>query len=292
MSLYSAIGPIALDRLGSEDLVEAFAFLDRDPVLNVYLIALSVRDALARPCDEYWAARRDGAIAGLVHLGGRTGAVLPVAEDAAALDALADQLVARLDSLPHRFQVIGTQNAVDAFTLRLGREGLVPRIVRRQLYQRLLPDDLVRYEPLPDLRPARLSDYDLVLDSGARMRTEELEEDPRLSDPLGYARRVEEECREHSTWLWLDDQGLCFRASVSARTADAAQISGVFVPPERRGRGIARRGMSELCARLLQNSRVACLFVNDFNAPAIAAYRGIGFVDYADWGSAFYDRRT
>jgi hypothetical protein len=169
---------------------------------------------------------------------------------------------------------------------------LVPRIVRRQLYQRLLPGDLVRYEPLAELRPACLADYDLVLDSGARMRTEELEEDPRLLDPLGYARRVEEECREHSTWLWLDDQGLCFRASVSARTADAAQISGVFVPPERRGRGIARRGMSELCARLLQNSRVACLFVNDFNAPAIAAYRGIGFVDYADWGSVFYDRRA
>jgi len=290
MSLYSATGPIALDRLGTEDLIETFGYLDRDPVLNVYLIALSVRDALARPNDEYWAARRDGAIAGLLHLGGRTGAVLPVADDSATLSALAEQLMHRLDAVPRRFQVIGTREAVDVFATRMAIDGLVPRILRRQHYQHLTPDRLAPFEPLPELRPALLSDFDLVLESGARMRNEELEEDPLVTDRIGYARRVEEECREGATWLWTDAKGLCFRASVSARTPDAAQISGVYVPPERRGRGIARRGMSELCARLLQDSRAACLFVNDFNAPALEVYRRIGFEHYADWGSAFYDR--
>ena len=37
----------------------------------------------------------------------------------------------------------------------------------------------------------------------------------------------------------VDDAGLCFRASVSALTADAAQVSGVYTPPARR-RGGAR----------------------------------------------------
>ena len=41
--------------------------------------------------------------------------------------------------------------------------------------------------------------------------------------------------------------------------------------------------------RLFARSQAVCLFVNDFNAPAIAVYRRIGFVDHAPWRSLFYD---
>jgi len=43
-----------------------------------------------------------------------------------------------------------------------------------------------------------------------------------------------------------------------------------------------------LCARLLEKSAAVCLFVNDFNAPAIAVYRRLGFTPVAEWASAFY----
>jgi predicted GNAT family acetyltransferase len=145
---------------------------------------------------------------------------------------------------------------------------------------------------LPDLVPARPDHQSIVYDSGAELRAEELEEDPRQVDAIAYARRVEEECRDGYTLLWLDAHGLRFRASVSARTPDAAQISGVFVPRERRGRGYAKRGMAELCVRLLEDSRAVCLFVNDFNAPALAVYSKLGFRLRADWASAFYDLRS
>jgi hypothetical protein len=155
----------------------------------------------------------------------------------------------------------------------------------------LEPGSLPPFERLPELVAARPEDYDLMFESGARLRLEELDEDPREADPAGYRRRVEEECRDGHAWLWRDAAGLCFRASVSALTGDAAQVSGVYTPPDRRRRGLARRGLSELSARLLQRSGAVCLFVNDFNVPALSLYRRLGFVERAAWHSAFIDTR-
>ena len=288
MTLHERTGSVTLDRLGPQDLVEVFGFLDQDPVLNVYLLALTLRDGLASARDEFWGARRDDALVAMLHLGSQSGAALPVGSDLAALRVLAEQLVQRRGFLPRRFQVIGPRTAVYEITARLDHEGLPPRIRRDQIYMRLAPGDLAAFEPLPELRRAARDDYALLFESGARLRAEELDEDPRVADPAGYTRRTEDECRDGYTHVWSDAHGLCFRASVSAVTPDAAQVSGVYTPLERRNQGLARRGLSELCQRLLERSRHVCLFVNDFNAPALAVYHRMGFCDLAPWASAFY----
>jgi len=282
-------GTVAVDRLGPADLVETFGFLDRDPVLNVYLLALVLRDALSQPRDEYWAARREGEMVALLHLGGQSGAMLPLGGDDEALGALGEQARQRLGFLPRRFQLIGPRAAVAPFLRRFERSGARPRLERSQVYMALDPERLTPFERLPELTPARREDLALVFESGARLRLEELEEDPRDADPIGYRRRVEEECRDGHTYLWRDGDGLCFRASVSALTSDAAQVSGVYTPPARRRRGLARRGLSELCRRLFERSRAVCLFVNDFNAGALGLYEAIGFEERARWCSYFYD---
>jgi len=292
MSLHPQTQPLSIDRLGPPDLIETFAFLDEDPVVHVYLVALSVRDALAQPRDEFWGVRRDGNLVGLLHLGGQSGAVLPVSDDPDAIALIAEHLIVRRGFLPQRFQVIGRREAVRAIVARLEEDGVRPRLDRDQCYMSLDREHLAPHPRVPDLIAARPEHQSIVFESGADLRAEELEEDPREVDVLAYARRVEEECRDGYTLVWLDDRGLRFRASVSARTPDAAQISGVFVPRDRRGRGYAQRGMAELCSRLLEDSRNVCLFVNDFNAPALAVYRKIGFTSRADWASAFYDLRS
>jgi ribosomal protein S18 acetylase RimI-like enzyme len=279
-----------VDRLGPPDLVETFGYLDRDPVLNVYLLALALRDSLSAARDEYWVARREGEIAGLLHLGSQSGAVLPLGDDPAAMRLLADHARARLSFLPRRFQVIGPNASVAPFLERFSRSGLWPRLERSQVYMSLDPAALAPGDRLQELEPARREDFDLVYVSGAQLRAEELDEDPRDVDSAGYRRRVEEECRDGHTYLWKDASGeLRFRASVSAITADAAQVSGVYTPPEHRNQGFARRGLTELCLRLFERSRSACLFVNDFNLSALAVYRRIGFRERAPWRSAFYD---
>src|SRR6267378_2768135 len=289
MSLHPGIGALTLERLTSKDLIEAFAFLDRDPVVNVYLLAVLLRDGLAPTRDEFWVARRDGRPVALIMLGTGSGSVLPVGADRAALERLAAHVQQRLPSLPRRFQVIGRRVALAPFLERFASEGLAPRLHRDQTYMGLARGDLPRIDALPGLRLARPEDYELLFESGARLRSEELAEDPRVLDPAANARRVEEECRDGSTFLLREDDGLRFRASLSARTADAAQISGVYTPPEHRGRGFATRGIAEICRRLFAQSAHACLFVNDFNHPALAVYRRLGFVPLAEWGSAFYD---
>jgi RimJ/RimL family protein N-acetyltransferase len=290
VSLHPGIGTLSIERLSSADLIEAFAFLDTDPVVNVYLLAVLMRDALTPTRDEFWAARRAGRMTALLMLGTGSGSVLPVGSDVAALERLSLQIQPQSGALPRRFQIIGARAALAPFRERLARQGLLPRLERDQVYMAVERGKLGAAAPLPDLRPAKPEDYDLVFETGARLRAEELAEDPRLVDPAAYARRVEEECRDGFTYVWREGAALRFRASLSARTADAAQISGVYTPPEWRGRGYATRGVAELCRRVFEQSRSACLFVNDFNRPALAVYRKLGFVPLAEWGSAFYDR--
>lgn len=277
------------EQAGFPDLLEVFGWLDRDPVANAYLAALVLRDGLGTPHDEYWVARRGGALVGLVCLGGASGAVLPVGDDPVALAALAGRVAERLSVVPRQFQVVGPRGAVAAVVARLSEAGLAPRLVLPQTYMVVERGGLPPFERLSELRPARPEDYELVHRTGAELRAEELKEDPRLADPVTYARRVEEECRQGYTYLWLENDALRFRASLSALTADAVQISGVFVPPAQRDRGLARRGLAELCTRMFARTRAACLFVNDSNAPAISLYLRLGFRPCAEWASAFYD---
>ncbi len=290
MSQHPDRSEVVVERAGYPEMLEVFGWLDRDPVVNAYLVALVLRDGLAAPRDEYWVARRRGAIAGLVFLGGSSGAVLPAGDDPAALAALAECVAGRLAIVPRQFQVVGARAAVAAVVARLREAGLAPRLELPQSYMAVDRGGLPPFERLPELRAARPEDYDLVHRTGAELRAEELKEDPRQADPGGYARRVEEECRQGHTHLWLADDALLFRASLSALTADAVQISGVFVPPERRNRGLARRGLAELCTRLFARTRAACLFVNDSNAPAIAVYLALGFRPRAQWASSFFDQ--
>ena len=291
MALHPGIGRPVVERLGPRDVPEVLSFLEDEPVLNVYLIALVLRDALARPLDAWWAARRHGRLCALVFVGPQSGAVLPAGDDPEAHRALGEAMAADGGPWPERLQIIGPREAVAGLTLHFPGPGWSSRLERDQTYMALAPEALVRGETRADLREARAEDYAFLYQAGAELRCEELLEDPREVDPIAYARRVQEECRDGWTWVLRDANGLSFRAGLSALTSEAAQVSGVWVPPALRGQGLATRAMRELCGRLLMRSRQVCLFANDSNEPAIALYRRLGFKPIADWASSFRVRR-
>ena len=290
MALHPEIGTPVTDRLGPRDVPEVLSFLEDDPVLNVYLIALILRDALARPHDAWWGARRNGLLSAVLFAGAHSGAVLPAGSDLGAMRLLGARAAEEADFRATRLQVIGPRAALAAVREHFPGAGATLRLERDQVYMALSRPASSGGATLPELRTARSEDYAFLYKAGAELRAEELLEDPRELDPIPYARRVEEECRDGWTWLWRDARGLCFRAGISALTTEAAQVSGVYVPPPLRGQGIATRALSELCARLMLRSRHVCLFVNDFNDPALAVYHRLGFKEMAAWGSAFYVR--
>src|SRR5260221_549853 len=114
MALHPGIGAPVTDRLGPRDVPEVLSFLEDEPVLNVYLIALVLRDALARPNDAWWGARRDGRLSALLFVGAHSGAVLPAGDDPQAHRLLGQRASEAKLARPARLQIIGPRDAVAA----------------------------------------------------------------------------------------------------------------------------------------------------------------------------------
>ncbi len=81
-------------------------------------------------------------------------------------------------------------------------------------------------------------------------------------------------------WSFARFEGdrLVFKAEVACASPYAAQVQGVWVPPDRRGEGIAVSGMAAVVELVrAEIAPVVSLYVNEFNRPARAAYERVGF---------------
>ena len=71
---------------------------------------------------------------------------------------------------------------------------------------------------------------------------------------------------------------LVFKAEVGTVGAEVAQVQGVWVKPEYRGQGISAPAMAAVVKYVLADiAPVVSLYVNNFNAPALATYKKVGF---------------
>ncbi len=89
-------------------------------------------------------------------------------------------------------------------------------------------------------------------------------------------------------WVGETDGRLCFFCNVGAWCRRTAQLQGVWTPPDSRGHGYAAASLAAICERLLDFSPSLSLFVNDFNEPAVALYRRVGFEFVADYKSLIF----
>jgi ribosomal protein S18 acetylase RimI-like enzyme len=263
--------------LGRDDQAVALAMLDRNPVRDVFIASRIIHDGALTsfgPSPLWGAFDERQELRGLLHVGPN---LVPAVDDDAACEALAP---AASGPYPARMMV-GERTAVELLWSRIGPSYPAPREVRtRQYVYAVDPGQLVHD---PDARApgvARLAtgrDEERVLRLSAAMYAEEMGENPLARDPDGYRRRVRMLTSRGWTYVYEVAGELWFKMDVGCASGRSAQIQGVYVPPELRGRGVGTMAMAACCALAFDRHPNLSLYVNDFNAPAIALYERIGF---------------
>jgi uncharacterized protein len=263
--------------LGRDDQAVALAMLGRNPVRDVFTASRILHDGALTSFgpSPLWGAFDDReALRGLLHVGPN---LVPAVDDDEACAALAPAA----SGLYLARMVVGERATVELLWSLIGSSYPAPREVRtRQYVYAVEPGELV-HEPdaeAPGLaRLAARSDEDRVLELSAAMYAEEMGENPLARDPDGYRRRVRMLTARGWTYVYEVDGELWFKMDVGCASDRTAQIQGVYVPPELRGRGVGTLAMAACCALAFERHPNLSLYVNDFNAPAIALYERIGF---------------
>jgi len=142
----------------------------------------------------------------------------------------------------------------------------------------------------PDVRQVRPDEIDTYLVAAIDMFIGEVGVDPRIGDGgRGYRRRVASLIAAGRAWARFENGEVVFKAEVGSQSPAVSQIQGVWVHPERRGRGLGTAGTATLAAVIVGTGRIASLYVNDFNTVARATYDRIGFVEVGTFATVLLD---
>ncbi|HEY3503700.1 MAG TPA: GNAT family N-acetyltransferase [Actinocatenispora sp.] len=143
----------------------------------------------------------------------------------------------------------------------------------------LMADRPSTVAPDPAVRLVRSTEVGVLFPAAVAMYTEEVGVSP-IAEAGGrvYRQRVSELVRARRSYARFERGEVVFKAELAVVTRHTAQVQGVWVAPEWRGRGIGTAGMAAVVADTL--ARVAptvSLYVNDYNEAARRVYERCGF---------------
>ncbi|MFF2653643.1 GNAT family N-acetyltransferase [Streptomyces sp. NPDC058045] len=273
--------------LEPSDLDAALAVLAREPVANAF-VASRVHVAGLDPWrlgGEMWGWYSDGILESLCYAGAN---LVPLCAGPEAVRAFAD----RARRAGRRCSSIVGPAEATARLWRLLEPSWGPaRDVRA--HQPLMVTDRLPAHITPDpyVRRVRKDEMETIMPACVAMFTEEVGVSPLAGDGgLLYQARVAELVGSGRAFARIGADGqVLFKAEIGAATSEACQIQGVWVAPEYRGRGLAAPGMAAVLRYAFADiAPVASLYVNDFNTPARAAYRRVGFQETGAFMSVLF----
>ncbi|MFE2757647.1 GNAT family N-acetyltransferase [Actinosynnema sp. NPDC059335] len=275
--------------LDERDLPEVLAVLAADPVASC-MVAARVEVAGLDPWrlgGEVWAydhrSLRGSRVDALCFAGPN---LIPLRGDGPALRSFADRARRRGRMCS---SLVGPAEQVLGLWEELAPDWGPAREVRAdQPLMALGGSPSIPLDPL--VRPVRPDELDRYLPAAIAMFIEEVGVDPCAEDGgASYRARVAELIAGGRAFARFEGGDVVFKAEIGAMSARVGQIQGVWVRPDRRGRGIGAAGTAAVAERLVKGlGRTASLYVNSYNDVARAAYRKIGFSQVGQYATVLF----
>ncbi|MEE9965609.1 MAG: GNAT family N-acetyltransferase [Propionicimonas sp.] len=267
-----------------DDLPAVRRLLAADPVSNVFFSSRIDAGVLHPGLPGTVLGWPSGEIRALLHIGAN---LVPVAEDYSAVPAFVEAVGRRRTCQ----SIVGTSSLALAFwralSERWGRAYSHVREVRAS--QPLMAiSDAPAVAPDARVRPITMADFDSYFEASVAMYTEEVGVVPGVgpdSNYRGYCRWLVEQGRAFGI---VSEGQVIFKSDIGAASGDVAQIQGVWLAPQLRGRSLSVPAMAAVTEYVLAEFAVACLYVNDFNLPAIRSYQRVGFEQVGELATVLY----
>ena len=262
--------------LGHADIAAVQQLIQADPVLNCVLASRldAAPDLESRRLGGFlWGmgSGLDGSLAAAVFHGGN---LIPLGHDVAALQLLADQLAQGRRGCS---SIVGSAEAVRVIWPTLSRRWGGARAIR-PAQPLLVTAERSVVQPDPTVRPVLPADLPRFRPAAIAMFTEELGISPIGPDGgANYRARVADVIASGRAFALFDERGRVeFKAEIGALSAGSAQVQGVWMRPDLRGRGIGTAAMASVIDLALRKAPTVSLYVNDFNTVARRMYDRLG----------------
>ena len=146
-------------------------------------------------------------------------------------------------------------------------------------------------EPAGYARLATSADLGELLPAAAAMFTEEVGFDPIARYGERYAARLRTLIAGQRCAIVTDVNGrVIFKADAGIVNLDAAQMQGVWLHPDYRGYGLAKPFFAAAAQILQRRYPHLSLYVNDYNARALAMYWGTGWEQIGQFSTIIFER--
>lgn len=133
-------------------------------------------------------------------------------------------------------------------------------------------------DPDPKVRRVLIDEFDEIYPHFVEMFTEEVGVNPEFNGKEGYKSRVMSLLARGWSFARIENNSVKFKTEVGAATENAAQLQGVYVPPQFRGQGLSAPALAAVVMQVQQEiAPVVTLYVNDYNTRALGLYEKIGF---------------
>jgi ribosomal protein S18 acetylase RimI-like enzyme len=268
------------------DLPAAIRVLSANPVENVF-VASRIRSAGLEQASlgcPVWGYERDGLLRALCHAGSN---LVPVNADEAAIRAWVDY------AGPQRIcaSIIGPSHTALELWRQLGeRWGSSWTQVRdvrpSQPVMSMGTEPEIRMDPR--VRRVGLEQWDAYTDAAVKMYTEEVGVSPVQGNPAGYRFYVRQLITSGRAFAIFEGNRVLFKADLGSVSGSVCQVQGVWLDPEFRGRGLAAPAMATVVSLARRIVPTVSLYVNDYNLPARATYRRVGFAEVGEFATVHF----